>query len=525
MENSYTGLSTVGRDSLQIRVAVGIDSRDASEESRVLYALFPIADRINQLATDVQTVYAKHKELLYLRQPLKDSFTLTLSLVLLVSLLTAVWAAFFSAQRLVAPIRVLAVGTRAVAAGNYDKKLPITSNDELGELVQSFTDMTNKISMARDEARNSQEMVEQERAYLRAVLARLSSGVITLDRDEKIRVVNDTACQILEIDLKSAVGGSLSSINDYGPHMKEFVELLTKHLAGQEQEWHEEMTLVRKHTHKNILCHGAVLPDEDDRVGYVVVFDDVTKLIHAQREAAWGEVARRLAHEIKNPLTPIQLSAERLRRKYLQKMAPEDAQVLDRSTRTIVAQVESMKEMVNAFSEYARVPKLQLQPLEITDIINEVLDLYRDENSYVRALVKLTGNIPLVEADPGRIRQLLHNLIKNAIESTAKKDELDTKIEVEVEQVLVNAKDYVELRVIDNGPGIPVFLLEKLFEPYTTTKLKGGGLGLAVVKRIVEEHSGSIYAENNPEGGARVVVRLPVLRDTETASVDKLAQA
>jgi len=522
---SYAGLAPVGDLGLQIRVAVAIENVQAPAQQRVLYALYPIADRISLLADSVQSAYSQHKELVYLREPLKNSFTLTLSLVLLVSLLTAIWAAFFSAQRLVSPVRVLAVGTRAVAAGNYDKKLPITSNDELGSLVQSFSEMTNKISLARDEAQRSKEQVERERGYLRAVLARLSSGVITLDRDLNVRVANSAASQILEVDMERAVGNRLKVLQGFGPHLKNFVEVLKRNLMLDHQEWHEEVTVSRRRGTKILMCRGAVLPsDEPDRSGYVVVFDDVTNLVRAQREAAWGEVARRLAHEIKNPLTPIQLSAERLRRKYLSRMSPEDAEVLDRSTHTIVQQVESMKEMVKAFSEYARVPKLQLQTLNFRNLINEVLDLYRDDDSGVKIDMTIQDDVPDVEADAGRIRQLLHNLIKNAIEST--RNTKNASIVVSVGVVKNAEQELIELRVVDNGPGIPEKLMDNIFEPYTTTKTKGGGLGLAVVKRIVEEHSGTVFAENRYEGGACIVVRLPVsINEKDNGQSPVIAQA
>ena len=522
---SYAGLAPVGGLGLQIRVAVAVDAIEAPAQQRVLYALYPIADRISLLADSVQSAYGQHKELIFLREPLKDSFTLTLSLVLLVSLLTAIWAAFFSAQRLVAPVRVLAVGTRAVAAGNYDKKLPVTSTDELGSLVQSFSDMTNKISMARDEAERSKEQVERERAYLNAVLGRLSSGVITLDRELNVRVANSAANQILEIDMDRTIGSHLKVIKGHSKHLNDFVDMLARNLMLDQQEWHEEVTVARKRGQKILMCRGAVLPSEEaNRAGYVVVFDDVTNLVQAQREAAWGEVARRLAHEIRNPLTPIQLSAERLRRKYLTRMKPEDAEVLDRATHTIVEQVESMKEMVKAFSEYARVPQLQLQTLDVETLINEVLDLYRDDESDVRFSVNIDTDVPSVEADPGRIRQLLHNLIKNAIEST--RGRKNAKILITAEHVISAPHDMMELRVIDNGPGIPDNLMDNMFEPYTSTKIKGGGLGLAVVKRIVEEHSGIVFAENRHEGGACIVVRLPASdQDADDGQPNIIAQA
>jgi len=375
---SYVGLSPVGDLGLHVQVAVSIPSLQAGSEPKVLYALYPITDRLNELANSVEQSLADYKRVNYLRKPLKNSFILTLSLVLLVSLLTAIWAAFFSAQRLVAPIRILAIGTRAVAAGNYDKKLPITSNDEMGALVQSFTEMTEKLAQARDETEQSRKQVERERAYLRAVLGRLSSGVMTLDRHFNLRVVNTAASMILESDIETAVGKPLQGLTETAPHLREFVDTLTRHLQESGKEWREEVTISQKGVRRILMCQGASLPSIMSlKPGFVIVFDDVTEFIHAQRDAAWGEVARRLAHEIKNPLTPIQLSAERLRRKYLAQMSPEDAAVLDRSTHTIVQQVESMKEMVKAFSEYARAPKMEMQVLHLDKLVEEVLDLYR----------------------------------------------------------------------------------------------------------------------------------------------------
>lgn len=507
---TYVGLAPIDGQGLHTRVAVRVaDPMNMANEPRVLFALFPMDERIELLADSVQSAFAKYKELVYLREPLKQSFSFTLVLVLLVSLLTAVWAAFLFAQWLVAPIRILAIGTRAVAAGNYNKKLPITRNDELGSLVQSFRDMTGKVSQAQAEVKRTQHEAERERAYLRAVLGRLSSGVITLDRHHTLRAVNVAAGQILGVDLQHATGHGLLQLEKDFPQLADFVQTLVPHLNESSADWREEVKLLSG-GHKILMCQGTHLPGvEDMPAGYVIVFDDVTTLIQAQRDAAWGEVARRLAHEIKNPLTPIQLSAERLRRKYLHNMLPEDAEVLDRSTHTIVQQVQAMKEMVQAFSEYARAPKIELRPLALNVIIEEVLDLYRGDDMPVTIHFHPAPNLPMVEADANRIRQLLHNLIRNAIESTSARP--DGVIDIYL-GLAENAKqNFVELKVSDNGAGIPEEMLDKLFEPYASTKTKGSGLGLAVVKRIVEEHSGRVFAENLPGHGASFVVRLPAM--------------
>lgn len=513
-ENDYVGLAPIKNRGLHIRAAVKIDISDVAVDPRILFALYPIDARVGVLADGVQSAITKYKELVYLRDPLKQSFSFTLSLVLLVTLLSAVWAAFFFAQRLVAPIRILAIGTRAVASGNYQKKLPVTRTDELGALVQSFVDMTDKVSDAQKDAQKSQHRAEREQNYLRAILGRLSSGVITLDKNQQVRAVNAAASQILELDMDSAMGNSLAQIENDAPELKTFITAIANNISGDADDWREEISLTDSGRHKTLMCQGAKLPGvKGTTPGFVVVFDDVTAMIQAQRDAAWGEVARRLAHEIKNPLTPIQLSAERLRHKYLGTMAPEDAEVLDRSTHTIVQQVQSMKAMVEAFSEYARAPKLRPLPLALETLISEVLDLYVGEKQTINLLVHAEESTPMVEVDAGRIRQLLHNLIRNAIESLS--DINDGRIDIHLQEMEHASEQFVEIKIEDNGPGIPSDMLENLFEPYATSKPKGSGLGLAVVKRIVEEHDGILYAENRREGGARIVIRLPALKMDE----------
>jgi PAS domain S-box-containing protein len=521
---SFADVSPVGELGLHVRVSVIVDSINTQMEPRVLYALYPIPERMGDLADNVELAYAQFKKLTFLREPLKNSFILTLSLVLLVSILTAVWAAFFSAQRLVSPIRILTMGTKAVAAGNYDKKFPPSTNDELGSLVKSFADMTQRLASARDQAARSQQQVERERSYLRAVLGRLSSGVLTLDHERKLRVANSAANQILEVDLEKSLGKNLSSVAQSADNLHDFVEVLNNNLAGKQKEWREEVIVRKKGGNKTLMCQGAVLPGlKGMKRGYVVVFDDVTTLVKAQRDAAWGEVARRLAHEIKNPLTPIQLSAERLRRKYLGKMPAEDAELLERSTHTIIEQVRSMEEMVKAFSEYARVPQIEFQPLHFDVLVSEVLDLYQAEDIGANIITDFQADIPVLEADPGRMRQLLHNLIKNAIEST--QGVPGAKIVISLSTVGKAESPELELRVSDNGKGIPEPMLSTLYEPQTTTKSKGGGLGLAVVKRIVEEHAGSTFAENNADRGASVVVRLPLSHTGRVHQPDLLLRA
>lgn len=509
-EDHYVGLEPIQDRGIHVRVVLPLPLAGTEAEQRMLQVLYPIDQRLNTLADGVQNYFAKHKKISYMRTPLKNSFLLTLSMVLVLSLLSAVWAAFYYAQRLVDPVRDLVEGTRAVAAGDYDKKLPLGGHDELGFLVRSFNDMTRKIAQASNETQLSRQQVEEQRAYLEAVMGHLSSGVITLDQKLILRTVNPAAGQILGLDLNAVIGHSLADILAEHGQLKHFTDVIRQYLADEEFEWRSEITLFNKGGRQVLICRGTTLVAEEGggQGDNVIVFDDITELIQAQRDAAWGEVARRLAHEIKNPLTPIQLSAERLRHKYLGTMNEEDGRVLLRSTDTIVQQVEAMKEMVNAFTEYARAPKIHLSRLNLNRQVQKVSDLYTDDQQDLNINLDLDAQVPDIQADKTRLWQLLHNLIKNALESMS-----NTNRQIDIKTSFKDAGDhkFVELEVQDYGPGFPEEELGQYFEPYVTTKPKGTGLGLAIVKKIVEEHSGIIRAENSEPGGARIIIQLPVM--------------
>ncbi len=503
----YVGLDPVGESGLFARALVPVLSARADGEVYTLQALYEVSERFSTLADGVQNAYAHYKELAYLRTPLKFSYSLTLSIVLVLSLLAAIWAAFHSARRLVAPVRDLAEATHAVAEGDYSKRLSVASDDELGFLVRSFNDMTRRLDKSREQENRGKRLIEGQRAYLEAVLANLSSGVISLGSDSVIRAVNRAATQCLGVDIKDYLGKELGLLAEEHVFLAPFVEAISQHHKSGSQAWQEEISLFGEQGRQVLMCRGAVLQTLGrNGGGLVVVFDDVTASIQAQRDAAWGEVARRLAHEIKNPLTPIQLSAERLRRRYLADMAPEDAEILDRATLTIVNQVEAMKKMVNAFSDYARAPQISLESMDLHQLIREVLDLYRSNDVEVEVVEQLEAHSAMVDGDPGRLRQLLHNLLKNALEAC--KDSGQARVQVATRNESSSGADQVVLTVTDNGPGFAPGIMENLFEPYISTKPKGSGLGLAIVKKIVEEHAGTISAENLASGGAQIVIRL-----------------
>jgi nitrogen fixation/metabolism regulation signal transduction histidine kinase len=503
--NSYVGLARE-KDELMIRVAVS----DPLGRPYIIQGLYPASERVSALSEKLEVAYNRYNELSFLRQSLKRNFSYTLFLVLMFAILSAVWAAFFSARRLVAPIANIAAGTRAVADGDYDRRLPVPRRaDELAFLVASFNTMTRRIRQARDLAAESQREVEGQRAYLEAVLTRLSSGVLTFNAQRKMRTANPAAEKILGINLNSMIDMPVQALALESPILRQFVEGLEAPLREADKEWRGELTLYGGEGRKVLICRTTPFAQPNGRKGHIILFDDITALIRAQRDAAWGEVARRLAHEIKNPLTPIQLSAERLRHKYLKDMPEQDAQVLDRATHTIVQQVEAMKSMVNDFSDYARPPQMELKTIKPDNLIGEIVDLYRGTQD-IQFEIDLSAANARIEADPLRIRQVVHNLVKNAVEALegAKQGWLTLTSSIQMR----DDHPFYELRVQDNGPGFAEAMIKQLFEPYVTTKKKGTGLGLAIVKKIVEEHGGIIWAENC-EQGACMVVRLPMLLD------------
>jgi len=504
---SYVSLDTDAQGGYVIRAAAPLNA-NGNPGGRVLIAMYPVPEQLSELADTVQRSYTQYANLVQLRQPLKSTFVLILTFVVLLSLIAAVYGAFFAAQRLVKPVQDLIAGTRAVARGDYDTQLPLPSRDELGFLVTSFNDMTKRLARARVETRRSQQAVEAERAGLAVILARLSTGVVSLEADLTVRTANQAASAILGVDLESVVGKRFDeSVSDSALYVQ-FLAAVTARLGPDRLDWREQIELLSDAGKRVLMCACTALPNDMGAAGMVLVFDDITTLLQAQRDAAWGEVARRLAHEIKNPLTPIQLSAERMRRKFLGSMNAQDAQILERATHTIVAQVDAMKQMVNAFSEYARAPDLHFARFDLNQLITEVVDLYRAQDSSADLKLHLDPDLPEIVADRVRIRQILNNLVTNSFEALEGRDGGGIEIETRVSED--GGKSVACIVVADNGPGFQRDLIGTVFDPYVTSKPKGTGLGLAIVKKIVEEHGGRIEADNRRTGGARVRILLPL---------------
>ena len=512
----YSEIEPIAGGGLQLRVAIRMAGRQVGDIGRVLQVLDPLPLRYSRLAESVESASAEYEKLQYLRRPLTFSFVLTLSLVALMTLLIALLIAIYLARRLVAPLRDLAEGTQAVAQGDYGKQLPVTSGDELGVLVSSFNRMTQEISSAQTAVRNSQFEAEKQSAYLETVLAHLSSGVMSFDGDRQLRTHNAAAERILHTLLGTFVESSIAEMIKALPAAEPLLNMIDQGISDDVSEWQKEISINSPLGQQTLVCSGTKLSGAETESGCVVVFDDATALIKAQRDAAWGEVARRLAHEIKNPLTPIQLSAERIRRRYLDKVEKDDREILDRATRTIAQQVESMKSMVNAFSDYAQPVISRPRRLDINTLIRDITELHVAHLTRIRFLFDLADDLPLVMTDPAGIRQVLNNLIINASDALGDKGgelRLSTRIDPVKDNLLV-------LELQDNGPGFPAELLDRIFEPYVTTKTSGSGLGLPISRRIIEENGGTMRATNLPKGGAVVIIQLPVTPSQGT-SIDE----
>ncbi len=494
---------------LVMRVLVPVYSASFAGETRVLQTLQNVPPSLAKDAVAVESAYREYQEIAASRLGLKRLYGLALALTLLLALLLTIALAYLLSERLGAPLRTLARGTRAVAQGDFSQMHTVESRDELGGLIQSFNQMTSQLADAREEARHNHQLTEQAKAYLESVLTNLSSGVVALDQKLRVRAVNDAAARILDMPAASLSGKALVDWGEADSVLRAFGEKLAEQFVASEGcDWQAQLEYARPGHMQLLLARGSKLPEAVQR-GYTLVFDDVTKLIRAERDAAWGEVARRLAHEIKNPLTPIQLSAERLSLRLTDKLADSDADMLRRATNTIVNQVGAMKSMVDAFASYARMPSAQIAPLDLNALIGEVLTLY--DGAGVQ--LALGENLPLVAGDSTLMRQVIHNLLQNAQDALNGQPDGRVIIRTQVDN------DDVTMIIADNGPGFPEHLMTRLFEPYATTKQKGTGLGLPVVKKIIEEHQGSIKVENMMGGGACVCISLPVFQKPEQKQV------
>ncbi len=546
-KHTVSSIEPIDNKGLYLRVLTPVSGQTLVGDKHILQLLQPVPKQLATTAESVQDVYQEYQQLSFSRTSLREVFALTLTLVMMLAMLGAVSIAYVLSRRLSTPLTVLAEGTKAIASGDYSTVLPAHGKDELGVLVQSFNSMTQQLDDATKAADRNRERVEAARRYLETILAHLSSGVIALNQQGELRTFNEAAMHILDMPLAPYVGFTPDRMIEKQPRLAAFFQeiatdiqedKMSVNLQVNEQETSKNSTsnhlqkdekqtqieLLNAQGKQILTLRGTPLPDG----GYVVVFDDATTMVQAQRDAAWGEVARRLAHEIKNPLTPIQLSAERMAHKLQNKLEGADAQMLKRSTETIVNQVDAMKKMVNEFSEYARAPAPKMQPLNLNQLIEEVVSFY--DLPKIKVQLSLEKRACDIQGDSTMLRQVIHNLLQNAQDAmTNHSHAAEPTAQITVTTNIEG--NMLQLSVEDNGTGFPAEMLLHAFEPYMTTKPHGTGLGLAIVKKIVEEHKGSIKIENikpkvahdvhgevaesvssNSQTGAVVTISIPLLR-------------
>jgi nitrogen fixation/metabolism regulation signal transduction histidine kinase len=499
---SGRGLALIGDaegGGLMLRALAPVTSSGLNLDPRILQLTLAVPASIARSAQSVEAAHRDYQELQLGRVGLKRIYTLTLTLALLLALFAAIALAFFLAERLARPLLILAEGTQAVASGDYTPRATVEASDELGVLTHSFNSMTHQLSEARAQAEHHRQEMEAAQAYLESVLANLSAGVLAFDVRFRLRAANRGATAILGDDL---AGFEQLRLQDW-PRHETLAGAILGGFARRGDEWQEQLEIARPDgMPQALLVRGTALPGAGGG-GYVVVFDDITRLIAAQRSAAWGEVAQRLAHEIKNPLTPIQLSAERLQLKLADQLTGASRELLDRATQTIVNQVEAMKNMVNDFRDYARTPLPQLAAVDLQALLGEILGLYENSAAAI-AVAPAPTPVPPVLADANQLRQVLHNVLTNAQDALG--GVADARITIAVAQEAARAR----LTIKDNGPGFPPQILSRAFEPYVTTKSKGTGLGLAIVKKIVDDHGGEIRLANNNGGAVSIWLPLAV---------------
>ncbi|MFC4297588.1 ATP-binding protein [Castellaniella hirudinis] len=524
-------------DGLHLRVIIPLSGANSDRlgnpmslggDSRWLQVIQAVPERIAHNASQVQQGFRDYQELALSRLGLRKLYGITLTLALILAVFAAVVVALAVSRRLVRPLLSLASGTQAVGVGDYRPLPEPPARDEVGQLTRSFNAMTRQLDEARQMVDRHRRQLEQSNLYLESVLSNLSSGVLVFDHAFRLTLFNQGAQTILHVDLRTVQGRPLETADGALPLANLIRQAFSAHDAVESTRpyWQQQFEIELQNAPDNerkkhvitLLARGTRLLMDGREDGYLVVFDDISEVISANRTVAWGEVARRLAHEIKNPLTPIQLSAERLAMKLTDRLAPDDAAMLQRSTQTIVNQVASLKRMVDDFREYARTPPAQMQDIDLNALLTEVLTLYGWDPAEpapaaagaARFDAQLAADLPLIQGDPAQLRQVIHNLLANARDAACQHAAPGTA-EIRVQTRLIRPEDdpghaRVRLTVSDNGPGFAPEVLHRVFEPYVTTKSTGTGLGLAIVKKIVEEHAAQVDISNRTEGGARISI-------------------
>jgi nitrogen fixation/metabolism regulation signal transduction histidine kinase len=501
-QQGFRNIEAVPDRGLYMRSLVPVNALSLADDIRVLQVLQPVPSAISKEAESVEEGRRDYQELSVARVGLKRIFGLALTLAMLITLLIAIALALLMSEKFSRQLGLLAESARAVGEWDFSRMNPVRSQDELGALTQSFNTMTRRLADASAAMERNKQELESAKTYLESILGNLSAGVLAFDEQLHLRTANAAAENILGVQFSDTGGITLADWGKVYPDLMPLAAEVSRRInEAPGKLWENQVEVTGILGARTLLVRGTRLA-QNAGGGYVVVFDDITRMLHAQRDAAWGEVARRLAHEIKNPLTPIQLSAERMEHKLQGKLPEAEAEMVKRSTAIIVNQVAALKSMVDDFSEYARAARLRAEPISLNSLVREVLGLY--ESMGVRIVSELEPMMPKIRGDETLLRQVLHNLMQNA---------LDALSGVEKPQILVKterAPSGVRLSISDNGSGFDDNLLSRVFEPYVTSKPKGTGLGLAIVKKIIEEHQGQVQAMNVPPHGASVSIVLPL---------------
>jgi len=463
----------------------------------------PIPESIANVAVSVESVFEEYQQLRYSRNSLKIIYTLTLTIVLMLAILTSVAISFVISRRFTRPLSLLAEATNQIAKGNYKKIIPEIGKDELGRLVKSFNSMTYQLDTATKNSKKDRKRLEDARTFLDTTLTNLVTSIIVIDEDQKIKLYNKSAAKLLNFKLSNMIGEKLKNAIKEVKKFDLVISFIDKALKEHNESINisKEIVLDSLKEEKTLILKLSSF-QESSGISYILVLDDISVVAKAQRQIAWSEIARRLAHEIKNPLTPIQLSAERVQNKIIDKLNKTDKDLLNKSTNTIIKQVDALKLMVNEFSEYSRSPTIVRKKIDITNLIDEVSYLYSDQNFTIKK------NYPKkrreIRIDENKFRQVLINIFDNS--KSALENIKNPRINITVKY----DDNFFRLKFEDNGMGVPKDIIERIYEPYVTSKKIGTGLGLAIVYKIIEEHSGSIEIKNVNPGGAAISITLPI---------------
>ena len=479
-----------------------LDGYTASTDEFTLIAHYSSDINIESLVSRMTRfrAAAKDAELTLNSSIIKTRFLIDFTSTILLSVLSALLIVFRMIDQLMRPMQNLSVATREISSGNYDVEIKQDpKNTDMHDLIGHFNEMSRRIKL-------STEGLDTHNLYLETIL-KYSFGVIALNQDKKIQIINPVIGKILQIEDESKfIGQSYEAVVKEHENLSPLFSFIQEKIEQNSLEWNKEIELTLNDRSRLIYCQGAILDVENKTLGYVIIINDISKLNRAQKKAAWGEVAVRMAHEIKNPLTPILLSAQRLRNLFLEKLDTKDSAIINKTTQTIMDQVASMDSMVSAFANYANTPEIQKTLSSLNSLINKSASLY-DNHEGIRVDLDLSGDLPKLQLDQDAISRVLINLIKNSIEAKQEKNKLNIKIKSRVSK----KEGLVRLTIVDDGKGLPEDIIDKVFEPYVTTKEKSGGLGLAIVQNIIEQHDGQIFASNVKPHGARITIEFSII--------------